>query len=330
MILQGDCLHILPTLADSSVDLIVTDPPYFKAKNEAWDRQWNKPTEFLDWLDKVLVEFYRVLKPNGSLYLFASPKMAARVEVLIGERFDVLNRIRWIKENGWHKKNRKEELRSYLSPWEEIIFAQHYGADTHAKGESGYGQKCDELRGFVFEPLRAYIRSEAEKVGFNRKDINRIVGSSLSGGGMASHYVGNTDQWALPTEEHYNKMRAAANNGTLKYFTREYEDLRSEYEDLRRPFNVTAHDQYTDVWEFPTVKSYPGKHPCEKPLAMIEHMIRVSSKPGAVVLDAFAGSGVVGEAAQNLGREFILIEQADKYLPMIESRLNKPQQLELV
>ena len=54
---------------------------------------------------------------------------------------------------------------------------------------------------------------------------------------------------------------------------------------------------------------YAGKHPCEKPAAMLEHMIRSSSREGATVLDAFMGSGATGKAARKLGRKFIGIEK---------------------
>ena len=46
-LIQGDCLDVLPTLEDSSVDLILTDPPYYKVKGEAWDRQWDTAAGFL-------------------------------------------------------------------------------------------------------------------------------------------------------------------------------------------------------------------------------------------------------------------------------------------
>jgi adenine-specific DNA-methyltransferase len=41
-----------------------------------------------------------VLAPNGSLYCFASPQMAAMVECVVAERFDVLNSLVWVKPNG--------------------------------------------------------------------------------------------------------------------------------------------------------------------------------------------------------------------------------------
>jgi len=43
---EGDCLEVMASMADNSVDAIVTDPPYFKVKGEEWDRQWDKPEAF--------------------------------------------------------------------------------------------------------------------------------------------------------------------------------------------------------------------------------------------------------------------------------------------
>ena len=312
---HGDCLDILPTLPDNSVDLIVTDPPYFKVKNLDWDRQWKKPTDFLEWLDIVLGEFHRLLKPNGSLYLFASPQMGRKVANTIEQRFSILSEIRWVKDAGWHNKTEKEAIRSYLAPWEAVIFAEHYGAEGYAKGEAGYIAKCDELRGFVFEPLRAYLDGERIRAGFTPEECNEACGHRREGGMAGRHYF-SPSQWCLPTAANYAKLREAFNANGGEYLRREYEDLRREYEDLRReyedlrrPFSVTAEDQYTDVWTFPTVQAYRGKHVCEKPLPLMEHIIKTSTRHGAVVLDCFSGSAATGHACINLGRDFIGMER---------------------
>jgi site-specific DNA-methyltransferase (adenine-specific) len=318
-LLQGDCLEVMRTLADSSVDAVVTDPPYFNVKAEAWDRQWKQADDFLVWLGLVADEWVRILKPNGSLYCFASPQMAARVEVLISERMNVLNRIRWVKQAGWHQKAEKEALRSFLSPWEECIFAEHYGADNIAKGEAGYEVKCDELRGFLFEPLRAYLDGERERAGFDRKACDKACGNQMSG-----HYFSRV-QWTLPTRENYEKLRVAFNSTGGEYLRREYEYLRREYEDLRRPFAVSAEVPYTDVWTFPTVQAYEGKHPCEKPLDMMRHIINTSTRPGALVLDPFMGSGSTGLACVMEGRAFIGIEQDPAYLAIAQQRVGRIQ-----
>jgi adenine-specific DNA-methyltransferase len=330
---QGDCLDVMRGMADNSVDAIVTDPPYFKVKGDAWDRQWDKPAHFLAWLDTIAEQWQRLLKPNGSLYCFASPRMAARVECRIAERFSVLSHIVWQKGdengNGMHTRQHKEGCRVWFPQTERIIFAEHHGADNIAKGEAGYVAKCDDLRGFVFEPLRAYLDGERQRASITPRQVNEHTKTQ-----MASHWFTRV-QWALPTAKHYVAIRELFNSTGGQYLRREYEDLRREYEDLRReyedlrreyedlrrPFSVTADVPYTDVWTFPTVQHYKGKHPCEKPLAMMEHIIRASTRPGAVVLDCFAGSGATGKACLNLGRQFIGIEKDEKYAQAASQRL---------
>lgn len=304
-IINADCLEAMKFLPDNSIDLILSDPPYFKVKKEKWDRQWDTSDGFLEWLDLVAEQWHRILKPNGSLYCFASPRMAARVEVKLGGRFNVLSNIRWIKEAGWHQKARKEDSRQYQNPWESIVFCEHYGADNIAKGEAGYGAKCDELRGFIFEPIADYLKTERDNAGWQNEDAKITVGHSPKSG---CHWF-DRSQWTFPTQIVYETWQSKATG----YFTRSYEDLRLEYEDLRRPFSVTADVPYTDVWTYPTVSHYPGKHPCEKNLKMLEHIITASSREGAIVLDSFSGSASTAIACINTNRRYICIEKDPDY-----------------
>ena len=288
----------MKTLPDCSVDAVVTDPPYYRVKDEDWDCQWDDPAAFLAWLDQVAEQWQRLLKPNGSLYCFASPQMAARVEVMLGQRFQVLNSLVWLKPHGRHDNACKEDLRAYFPATERIIFAEQFGADGSALHGSGWADQCAELRAGVFEPLRQYLLEERNKAGITNRQVDECLGTS----GMAGHYFG-TSQWELPTEDAYGKMRQLFNSGpNIQY-------LRRDYEDLRRPFSVTRFDPFTDVWVFGTVKPRAGKHPCEKPQALLRHIIKSSTRPGAVVLDSFAGSGATGQACLALGRKFIGIER---------------------
>lgn len=77
---------------------------------------------------------------------------------------------------------------------------------------------------------------------------------------------------------------------------------------LRRHFTVSAHVPYTDVWTFPPVAFYPGKHPCEKPADMMEHIIKTSSREGDLVADFFMGSGATVKAALKHNRRVIGVE----------------------
>ena len=306
-LINGDCLVEMRNIPDKSVDLILTDPPYFKVKDDAWDRQWEKSSEFIDWLDKITEQWARILKPNGSLFCFASPQMAARVECKIAERFRVINHIVWSKPSGIHQRQCKEELRSFFPQTERIIFAEHYGADNMAKGEAGYAAKCDELRGFLFEPLRAYLVGERDKAGWTNKRIVEAMKCTTP-----THYFSQS-QWALPTREHYQTLRALFNSGGGEYLRKDYEELRKDYEELRRPFSVSRDVPYTDVWNFPVVQHYKGKHPCEKPQELLRHAISSTTRPGAVVLDCFMGSGSTGIACRELSRNFIGIELDSQY-----------------
>jgi site-specific DNA-methyltransferase (adenine-specific) len=313
-LINGDCLAEMKNIPDKSVDLILTDPPYFKVKDDAWDRQWEKSSEFLEWLDLIAEQWARILKPNGSLFCFASPQMAARVECKIAERFKVINHIVWSKPSGIHLRQCKEELRSFFPQTERIIFAEHYGADNMARGEAGYAARCDELRGFLFEPLRSYLVAERDRAGWTTKRIVEAMKCTTP-----SHYF-SSSQWALPTAEHYKTLRALFNSNGDEYLRKDYEDLRKDYEDLRkdyedlrRPFSVTKDVPYTDVWSFPVVQHYKGKHPCEKPQDLLRHAISSTTRPGATVLDCFLGSGSTGIACRELGRNFIGIELDPDY-----------------
>ena len=326
-------------MPDNSIDAIITDPPYFKVKGEDWDNQWDKPHEFIAWVGELTAEFERLLKPNGSLYVFASPQMAARVEVELSKRFNILNHITWrkgragLKVQGWSQKTEKEALRAFIPETEKIIFAEHYNSDHIAKGEAGYLTKCDELRGFVFEPLRAYLHGEWERAGLTKKDADIATGTQ-----MAGHWF-TRSQWALPTEAHYLALREAANKAGGEYLRKEYEDLRKEYEDLRkeyedlrkeyedlrRPFNVTNKDQWSDVWEFDPVQAYPGKHPCEKPLPLLMHMLKASTKPGSVVFDPFTGGGSMGHACHEMNRVFIGAEKCPANFEKAKERISHAQ-----
>jgi len=63
-------------------------------------------------------------------------------------------------------------------------------------------------------------------------------------------------------------------------------------------------------------------HPTQKPVALFEYLIKTYSNEGDLVLDNCAGSGTTGIAARNLNRNFILIEKEQKYIDIINTRLN--------
>lgn len=89
--------------------------------------------------------------------------------------------------------------------------------------------------------------------------------------------------------------------------------------------------QMTDVWQLPTIGRWEkscGKHPTQKPLALLLRIILASTQPGQWILDPFAGSGTTGIASTLLGRRFLGIEQDESFVEMSRMRreeLNAPQ-----
>jgi len=80
----------------------------------------------------------------------------------------------------------------------------------------------------------------------------------------------------------------------------------------------------TDVW-WHTIVSPTGKektgYATQKPVGILERIVRVHSNPGDLVLDFFAGSGTTGEAAARNGREFCLVDESDEAVTVMEKRL---------
>ena len=80
----------------------------------------------------------------------------------------------------------------------------------------------------------------------------------------------------------------------------------------------------TDTW-WHTIVSPTGKektgYPTQKPLGILKRIIQASSNPGDTVLDFFAGSGTTGEAAYQLGRKFILVDNNQQAITVMKKRL---------
>lgn len=307
---QGDCLEVLRSLPNNSVNLILTDPPYHSTKktNITGDKNFKTDRDYIDWLDTIAEQWQRILAPNGSLYCFAATKMAAKVEVMLDERFNVLAAIAWTKPNepgydGWKQKTNKESLRSWYLHSERIIFAE--SSSSEYPKQSAFGSLLKKTR----------LAS-----GLSTIQLTAAIGEygKVNHGGAVSNWETGRN---IPSPEQYEKLKSV-----FSQLSPQVPEL-PDYEQIIRPFYVTSDIPYTDIWDFPTVKPYPGKHPAEKPLDLITHIIKASSYPGNLVLDCFAGSGVVGQAAKMLDRRAILIEIEEHLCHNIAVKCSNPLEL---
>lgn len=128
-------------------------------------------------------------------------------------------------------------------------------------------------------------------------------------------------------------------NISCRYFTYSTEFIIWARKSEKKPhyFNydlmkqINGDKQMTDVWHLPAIarweKSF-GKHPTQKPLALLARIIMASTKPGEWVLDPFCGSSTTGIASNLLGRRYLGIDQEEKYIEISKNRREELENLQ--
>ena len=317
---EGDCLKVIPTLQDDSFDLIILDPPYNINKAE-WDKIGTHD-EYLKFIEDVLLECQRVLKDNGSLYLWHNHfPLLCDFQGLICEKTDLVFKqlLVWNKidksfnNSGFtHQKMSIDMARNYKGEFTEYCLFYTF------QDETGLTTIMDNHIK-PLHPFAKYLREEFEKAGISRKEIAQLFPSKTGGlTGCVSNWL-NGDN--VITKEQYHIIKDYLNG---EYLRREYEDLRREYEDLRYTYNViNVKEDYrgnSNVWLYPPET---GHHPTQKPIPLSENIIKHSSNVNDNVLIPFAGSGSEMIASTNLNRNVVGIEQNPQYCQLIRERLNE-------
>lgn len=308
MLLHGDALELLRTIPDKSVALVLTDPPYNIGKAD-----WDRIDGYIDWCLVWLRECCRVLKDNGVLYFWHNdmPQIAQLMNAIAGElplifdSFCIWNKGDTFRKTAWCSE--KSTLRSWFNVCE---FCVHY-----------FMQPVDERTGLeqinsnpaCFRELKDWYRDELRRLGLTQLDVaaayTAATGKSPA---MLRHYFQDS-QFEIPTQAVWDAVYIPLG------FSRTFEELRSSYEELRNPHN--ADENHCNVWDVPAVPSTGRVHPCEKPVPLLQRIVRVSSRPGDTVLDCFMGSGTTGLAAVAEGRGFIGIERDGKYFNIARQRI---------
>lgn len=130
-------------------------------------------------------------------------------------------------------------------------------------------------------------------------------------------------------------------NISCRYFTYSTEFIIWARKSEKKPhyFNydlmkqINGDKQMTDVWHLPAIAPWEkscGKHPTQKPLALLSRIIMASTKQGEWVLDPFCGSSTTGIAANLLGRRYLGIEQEGDFVAMSQKRREELNNIEIV
>lgn len=122
-VLKGDCLEVLATLPDNSVDMCFADPPFNLEKKYSSYNDQRLPDEYLEWCEKWLRELFRVTKPTGSIFVHNIPRWLTYYSAILN---DFANFRHWIS---WDAMS---------NPLGKTLLPAHYGILFYTKQPNGF------------------------------------------------------------------------------------------------------------------------------------------------------------------------------------------------
>lgn len=245
VLLYGDCLELMKSIPDGSIDAIITDPPYGITACK-----WDSVIDFaLMWK-----QLNRIIKPNGVIVLFGSEPFssALRMSNIKNYKYD----WKWDKVRPSNFLNAK---RQPLRRHEDILVF--------------YKKQCTYNRQFTEKNIKNQRPNEREtRKKFIDKESQKHTGK---------HKKGFSADWD------YTKTNPQSIITFLKGETKG-----SEY-----------------------------KHPTQKPVELMEYLIKTYTNENETILDFTMGSGSTGVACRNINRSFIGIEMDEKYFNIATQRI---------
>lgn len=293
--IQGDCLKVSDQIKDGSVDFLLTDPPYNISSAGA------KPV----WIDPETGENKNTIHSQR-----------------FSENFD----------EDWDAVTHEEFL-SQLEAWSELWFKKLRKGGSFAVFISdqyvSYLWKIMADKGF--EPKRVWTWKKPAAVPFNRS-VNPVSGCEyilwgIKPGGKRTFNADTdansiVDRYAVADKVSsivYRLIKEGIGNQSLDQI---FVEAQKEAEHMIQSRKVSNGKVNAVV---PNTITYSGGlggkiHPTQKPTEILEYFIELCTAPGDLILDTFAGSGSTGVAAQNTGRNCILIERDAKMFSKMQSR----------
>ena len=204
-------------------------------------------------------------------------------------------------------------------------------------GEKSYVDKFDDYLGFLEPRLREaqriltddgslYFHIDYREVHYCKILLDHIFGRES----FLNEIIWAYDYGAR------SKNKWPAKHDNILWYAKNPDNYIFNYEELDRipymapglvgPEKAALGKTPTDTW-WHTIVSPNGKektgYPTQKPMGIICRIVRASSKPGDLVLDFFAGSGTLGEAAIEMDRQFLLVDSNSQAIEVMRKRFAK-------
>jgi site-specific DNA-methyltransferase (adenine-specific) len=234
----------------------------------------------------------RILSKNGKMVLFAQQPFTTELinKQIANVPFNYC--MIWKKD---HFANSLISKKAPLNYYEDVLIFS----------------KTHDFEGI--HPLRPYFKKVLDYIGLKKKTIVEAIGQS------ADHcFRVDSSQFSLCTEKTYNKIIEVYGIDKMEGF-RTFADISTESDGLNSTFNLWQGGKFkSNILEYK--KDYDGLHPTQKPILLLEDLIKTFSNENDLVVDLTMGSGSTGIACMNTNRNFIGIELDENYFNISKKR----------
>ncbi len=265
----------------------------------------NQMTAYLVMMTARLAELHRALKPTGSLYLHCDPTASRYLGVVLDTIFGVKN---FKNEIIWQRINAKGNVQRKFGAIHDVILLY-----VKNSGKELWNQLYRPLDPVYVEKTYCYVE---EGTGRRYMSDNLTASMQRASSGQIYEWKGKrpppTRCWVYAEE----KMEELDKQGRILY-------SKTGYPRFKRYLDENPGEKTPDVWTDINIASGGETlgYPTQKPLALLERIIKASSNEGDIVLDPFSGCGTAVVAAQKLKRKWIGIDITHLAVALLKYRL---------
>jgi DNA modification methylase len=302
---KGDCLIESDKIESGSVDLILTDLPYGTMEGQSDSGIYHQGKEKHEWdniipTDEIMEIANRILRKNGKMILFAQEPFTNKLMNSAIPNLPFNYRAIWLKDTLGSFMRSKKAL---LYKTEDILVFS----------------KNNET--ILIHPLRVYAKKIVDYIGLKQSKIQTIIQTGKI------HFLGaeKSTQFSLLQSKVYDKLIEVFSIDKMQGF-KEFEELKEIDNKFKNKFTSTFNlwegGKYKDnVFEYK--RDRDNYHPTQKPVLLLEDLIKTFSNENDLVVDLTMGSGSTGVACKNTNRNFTGIEMNDAYFDIAKNRINQ-------
>ena len=253
-----------------------------------------------------LVELHRVLKPTGSLYLHCDPTASHYLKIILDAIFGIQN---YRNEITWKRTSAHSSAKRYGCVHDIILF---YSKSSKFLWNQQHTEFTEEYVNTFFDSVdeqgKRYKRMDLTGAGVSAGESGKTWrGIDVTAKGRHWAYLPSTlDEFVAQGRIHFPKKK----DGMPR--------LKQYPEDLA---GIPLQDIWGDLRPLHNLSSERLGYPTQKPLSLLERILKASSNQDDIVLDPFCGCGTALHAAQKLKRNWIGIDITHLAISLIEIRL---------